>query len=503
MTISTELEAKILRYHHVEKWRIGTMARQFKVHHSVIRRVLSQAGISHDKLCKRKSLLEPYLPFVLETLAKYPKLTASRLYQMVCERGYSGGENHFRYLISLHRPQPQAEAYLRLKTLPGEQAQADWAHFDQVTIGCAKRYLMAFVMVLSFSRKIFLRFYLNQQMANFLRGHEGAFESWQGVPKVILYDNLSSCVLERQADAIRFNPTLLAFAAHYRFEPRPVAVARGNEKGRVERAIRYVRENFFAARVWKDLDDLNAQAIEWCQTQASNRPCPEDKRLTVRDAFIQEQPMLIPLPNNPYPTDERLEVKVGKTPYVRFDFNDYSVPHLYVRRLLTVIGQPDKIIILNGTDIIAEHARSYDKGKQIEDESHIQALTKIKKQAKLHRGQNRLAHAAPSSAELLKQAATRNYRLNSITTHLIQLLDSYGAVELEEAIQEALRRQVPHPNAVRLSLEKRRAERYQLPPVSLDLPDDKRVRDLVVRPHALNDYDQLQSPMEEITDDNR
>ena len=89
---------------------------------------------------------------------------------------------------------------------------------------------MAFVIVLSFSRRIFLRFFLDAKMANFLRGHEAAFQAWGGLARTLLYDNLKSAVLERQGDAIRFHPTLLEFAAHYRFEPRPVAVARGNEK---------------------------------------------------------------------------------------------------------------------------------------------------------------------------------------------------------------------------------------------------------------------------------
>jgi hypothetical protein len=96
-------------------------------------------------------------------------------------------------------------------------------------------------------------------MESFLDGHEQAFKTFSGVPRVLLYDNLRSAVLERQGDVIRFNPTLLSFAAHYRFEPRPVAVARGNEKGRVERSIRYVRDNFFAARTYHNLDDLNLQ----------------------------------------------------------------------------------------------------------------------------------------------------------------------------------------------------------------------------------------------------
>jgi transposase len=123
--------------------------------------------------------------------------------------------------------------------------QCDWAHFGSITIGKAIRPLMAFVMVLSYSRHLFLRFYLNGAMNNFLRGHVEAFNAWGAVPRVVLYDNLKSAVLERHAEAIRFHPTLLELAAHYRFQPRPVAVARGNEKGRVERAIRFVRDRFF------------------------------------------------------------------------------------------------------------------------------------------------------------------------------------------------------------------------------------------------------------------
>lgn len=491
MTINAELEANILRYHHVEKWRVGTMARQLGVHHSVVTRVLSQAGIPVAKLTQRTSLLAAYLPFVLEILAKYPTLRASRLYDMVCVRGYKGSPSHFRHLIALHRPRPFAEAYLRLRTLPGEQAQVDWGHFGHVTIGKAKRPLMAFVMVLSFSRKIFLRFYLNQQMANFLRGHVAAFDALGGMPRVLLYDNLKSAVLERQGDAIRFHPTLLEFAAHYRYEPRPVAVARGNEKGRVERAIRYIRDNFFPAREWKDLDDLNAQAQTWCNTQAANRPCPEDTSHTVREVFLQEQSQLHALPDNPYPVDERIEVKIGKTPYARFDLNDYSVPHTHVRRVLTVLATPVKVSILEGATSIAEHPRSYDRAQQIEQEIHIKALVERKQQASVHRGQNRLTCAVPISATLLLKAAERGYNLGSTVASLLRLLDNYSAAELEVAINEALLRNVPHPNAVRLSLQKHREELNQLPPINLDLPDDARVRELTVRPHDLNDYDQL------------
>jgi hypothetical protein len=317
----------------------------------------------------------------------------------------------------------------------------------------------------------------------------------------LLYDNLKSAVLERQGDAIRFHPTLLEFAAHYRFEPRPVAVARGNEKGRVERAIRYVRGSFFAARMWRDLDDLNNQAAAWCQGQAAERPCPEDRSMSVRAAFEQEQPKLIALPDNPFPTDEREVVSAGKTPYVRFDRNDYSIPPTHVCRMLTVVASPTEVRILDGAAVIASHPRSYDKGKQVEDPAHIAELTAQKHQARQHRGTDRLAQGAPNSRELLTRAAERGDNLGSITAALLRLLDRYGAAELEAAIAEALARDVPHPNAVRLALERRREQRDQPPPLPIALPADKRVRDLVVSPHKLDDYDQLQAHRDDDDDD--
>lgn len=128
MTISQEKEAQILRYHHVEKWPVGTISRQLGIHHDAINRVLSQAGILKAERSQRASIIDDYLPFVLKTLEQYPLLCASRLYAMVKERGYTGGPDHFRHLIAEHRPRKTPEAFQRLKTLQGEQAQVDWGH---------------------------------------------------------------------------------------------------------------------------------------------------------------------------------------------------------------------------------------------------------------------------------------------------------------------------------------------------------------------------------------
>lgn len=494
MTISEDLKANILRYHHVEKWRVGTIARQLNVHHTTVKRVLSETGVSKHSILVRESMIDPYLAFVTETLQRFPALTASRLYNMVVERGYPGGLDHFRHLISFYRPSRIAEAYMRLRTLPGEQAQVDWGHFGYITIGKAKRPLMAFVMVLSYSRKIFLHFYLNQRTENFLRGHEAAFLSFGGVPRVLLYDNLKAAVLERMGDAIRFNPQLLDFAAHYRFEPRPVAVCRGNEKGRVERAIRFIRDNFFAAREYQSLDDLNSQAYAWCDTYAVDRPCPEDRGKTVRMVFQEEQPRLIAFPDNPYPCNEIEEVRVPKTPYVRFDLNDYSVPPGVVQKILTVNATLDTVTILDGAHVVAQHTRSFDKGQQIESQTHLDTLAAHKKKARLHRGQQRLTHAIDCGLNFLNQAAERGYPLSSTTSQLIGLLDDYGAAILTEAMQDALNRGVPHPNAVRQSLQRLLDERNQSPRAKHLVSLDKRVNELVVKPHCLSHYDVLNAP---------
>jgi len=259
----------------------------------------------------------------------------------------------------------------------------------------------------------------------------------------------------------------------------------------VERAIRYIRDAFFAGRTFADLDDLNAQAEAWVAGPAAQRRCPEDPTLSVAEAFAQEQPRLLALPEHPYPTEEQLAVVAGKTPYVRFDLNDYSIPPTHVRRTLTVVASPQQVRILDGAQLLACHRRSHDRGAQIEDAAHIETLVAHKRAARAHRATDRLAHAAPASAELLVRAAERGENLGTITAALMRLLDRYGAAELQAAIEEALGRGVPHPNAVRLALERRREARRLPPPVAVRLPEHVRSRDILVAPQRLDPYDQL------------
>jgi hypothetical protein len=271
-------------------------------------------------------------------------------------------------------------------------------------------------------------------------------------------------------------------------------VARGNEKGRVERAIRYIRDAFFAARAFTDLDDLNAQAQVWTLGMASERRCLQEPALTVAQAFIQEREHLLALPDAPTPTDELRAVTAGKTPYVRFDLNDYSIPHTHARKSLTVAASPALVRILDGQTVLAAHVRSYDRGQQIEAPEHIEQLVQHKAQASAHRGVNRLTAAVPASAELLRQAAQRGEPLTRLTRTLQDWLDHYGADELDAAIGHALARGVPHPNAVRLALEQRRLTRNEPPAIAVALPEHIKQRDIPVRAHRLESYDQLMEP---------
>ena len=488
--VDPHIKSEILRLHYAEKWPIGTIATQLTVHHDVVERVIEEdrSGKNQEP---RPRMIDPYVPFILATLEDYPKLTASRLYDMVKERGYEGEPDHFRSLVAGLRPYRPREAYLRLRTLSAEQGQVDWGHFGRISIGKALRPLYAFVMVLSFSRAIYLRFFVSQSLSSFLYGHEFAFRWFGGVPRQLLYDNLKTAVLERNGKAIRFNPAFLEFAGRYRYQAKPVAVARGNEKGRVERAIRYIRCRFFAARKFKNLDDLNEQALKWCETTALGRKWPEDKRKTVGEVFLAEKEKLMALPADPYPCHERVEAKVGKTPYIRFDKNDYSVPHTLARRPVIVLGTLEDVRIISENEVVASHTRSYDQGAQIEDLAHVEELQRVKAEAGKERRTDRLAQLVPNTATLLEHMAERGLPLGRATRELTDLLETYGVAELQSAIEEALRSETPHTQAVRHILERDRRDSGRPPARRLALPDDPRIRDVIVKPHELESYDKI------------
>ncbi len=232
-------------------------------------------------------------------------------------------------------------------------------------MGRAKRALSCFVITLSYSRALYLEFFFDQTMENFLRGHVHAFQDWGGQPRVVLYDNLRSAVLERRGTEIHFNPRLLELCAHYHFVARPCQVRAGNQKGRVERAIRYVRDSFWAGRAFTTLAECNRQALQWRDQVAHQRAWPGDDSRTVAQVFAEEQPRLLPQPLHAFSTDLIVPVRSAKAIYVRFDLNDYSIPPEAVSRPLTLVASDTLVRILDGAAEVARHHRCYDRHQEV------------------------------------------------------------------------------------------------------------------------------------------
>jgi transposase len=502
--ISPDQYAQLRRLFYAEHWRVNTIAAQLGVHHDTVRRAIESDRFIRPGAQIRPSLLDPYKAVILATLEQYPRLRATRLWAMVRARGYPGSTIQVQRYVRTVRPAARAEAYLRLDPMVGEQGQVDWGHFGTVRVGSTTRHLSCFVLVLSWSRACYARFALDQTLESFLRGHVEAFAALQGVPRTLLYDNLKSVVLERVGDHIRFHPHVLELAGHYHFAPQPCAVARGNEKGRVERFIGFLRHAFFAARPFSSVADLNTQLARWIAEVAHARPVPGRREQRVADALAEEQPRLLPLPAHPFPCDLLRAVSSGKTPYIRFDGNDYSIPHTFVRRPLTLVAAEHQVRLLDGTTEVARHARSYDRDQRIEDDAHLAALVAAKRHAHDLRGRDRLRQACPQAEAFLEALAVRGQPLAHETTRLLQLLDQVGAPALDAALAEALARGAISAASIAHVLEHRRRARHQPPPIDLVLPADPRVRDLRVTPHALSAYDTLLRPppaAEETPDD--
>jgi transposase len=490
--IPPELRSRIRRLFFAEHWKIGTIAAQLSVHRDTVELAIEPQRFINAAFRSSATILDPYKDFVQATLDEHPRLRATRLLEMLQQRGYAGSVWPLRRYVRRVRPVARHEAFFRLSTLPAEQAQVDWGSFGSIMIGNTRRALSCFVMVLSWSRAIFARFVLDQTLESFLRCHVAAFEAFGGTPRVLLYDNLKAVVLERVGDVIRFHPRLLDLAGHYHFAPRPVAVARGNEKGRVERAIRYMRDSFFAARVFRTVDDLNRQLGEWIEKVAHARVVPGDTdKRRVHEALAEERPRLLALPAHRHACDYVRGVSSGKSPYVRFDKNDYSIPHTLVRKPLTLVASDVVVRVLDGDVEVARHARSWEQGRQIEIEAHLAALADDKKMAREHRGRNRVMVSCPSAEAFLGKVALHGGHLGGTTTRLIHLLDQYGARELEAAIAEAHQRGAFAAQSVAHVLDQRRRARGARTPMPPVLPDDPRVRDLIIPPRSLGAYDAL------------
>lgn len=484
--ITPETVTEIRRLFYAEHWKVGTIAAQLDLHPDTVKRALRLTLPVPRNFPPR--LTDPYAEFIRTTLQQYPRLRATRLLEMLRDRGFTGSIHQLRRAVHDLRPVTR-EAFFRLTTFPGEQAQVDWASFGAVQVGHARRQLSCFVLTLSYSRAFYLEFFFDQRLENFLQAHVNAFTWLGGAPRTLLYDNLKSAVLARHGDQIRFHPRLLELCGHYHCAAVPCQPGRGNEKGRVERTIRYVRESFFAARPFVSLPRLNDEAWDWRDRISLARPWPGDDRRTVGAVWVEEQARLLPLPAHPLETDLVQSVRSGKTLYVRFDLNDYSIPPAAVGRTLTLVASATTVRLLDGTTEIARHVRSYDRHQRVDDPAHLAALWAEKRKALGATATGRLAHAVPDITLFLDAAFQRGESLARQTTQLLLLLDDYGAPALAEAVGEALANHTPRATSVAFILS--RKQRGTRRPLPVDLSRAPHLADLAIPTHNLETYDEL------------
>jgi transposase len=493
-----------------EHWNIGTVARRLGVHHSVVRRaVFGQPA--QQKRPGAPSSLDSYKPYIVERLEKYPELTASRLVLELRDRGYQSGVAIVRRFVAQVRGTRPRKAYLRIEVEPGEQAQVDWGSFGYFRVGSTQRPLSVFVMVLSWSRALYLDFSLDQKMETFISMHRRAFEFFGGVPSKILYDNLKSVVLHHVSSTVQFNPTFLGFAGHYLFEPTAAPVRYPQAKGRAEAIIKYIRHAFFYGRCFTSLDELRAQAAHF-RDQVANARIHATTRERPSERLLIERTRLRALPERPADTDLLLPMIVSKEARVRLDSNTYSVPPSLVGKSVWLRADDKTVRILFQGAEVASHVRCWDRRRAIEDPAHLAALIERRHNARIPKRKVRIAELSDACRMYLQEVARKRINLQNEVNKLDRLIARYGEADVAAAIADALAARTFGANYVRALADQRRFARGLGEPPEPIVTGNATADALVVEPHNLETYDALfktknsnsetQTPSDPGTDDN-
>jgi transposase len=363
---------------HRQGLSVSAIARHLCIDRKTVRSAIAK-GLEPPKYKTRPPrarITDPFEPYLKERLAAYPGLTAMRLWREVKERGYAGGYSVLRNCVRELRPPRTAGFEVRFETPPGEQAQVDFAHFEVEFADDpgVKRVVWLFSMVLGYSRLIWGRFVVHQDLQSVLRCHIAALEAIGGAPREILYDRMKTAVIGEDADGlVVYNRALVDLARHYGFQPRACRPYRPKTKGKVERPFRYIREDFFLGGSFRNLDDLNAQLRHWLDTVANPRVHATTQRV-VNEAFAEEKPALKRFPLAPYRTVLNLERRVSHEGMVSIGGNLYSVPDTTRRRILDVHVCADEIRIFEAGALIASHAPLEGRDQRRLDPAHRKPL---------------------------------------------------------------------------------------------------------------------------------
>lgn len=441
--LTAEIQSKILNLYFNEKKSIRCISNIVGVDRKTVKRVIDRKNIQMDRIKQSKgSLLDNHRDKIKNFLIKDPLMASSTILHRLRDDGYVGGISILRdYVRDLKlKASPRLkEAFLRLEFAPGECAQVDWGEFgdpfkDGIKVHC-------FVMVLCYSRMTYIEFTRSERFEDFIRAHENAFNYFGGVPKECWYDNLATAVQERYGGLVKFNPRFFAYMGHHQISPHACNPARGNEKGRVEVGIKFIRSHFWSGREFKDFEDLCLQSILWRDQFLNLREHRSTRRIIKNQFESEEKKVLRPLNDLKYDTDEILSRVVGPDFHITFETNKYSVPWTLVGLPVTIRINAKTIKVYYQEKYVAGHERSYLKNKVFTNPKHQEGLLSRKPGAQSQDKERitaviKLGDGVRHYYESLR-ASSRSLRME--VNRLLALSTIYGVENLNKACFELLK----------------------------------------------------------------
>jgi transposase len=400
-----------------------------------VRKWLSQDRFRPRKSSMRKSKLDLFKNDIVRMLEAHP-YTAAQVFQRIREQGFDGRYTIVKEYVKKVRP-PRSRAFLTLSFAPGECAQVDWGSYGSVAVGETRRRLSFFVMVLCYSRMMYVEFTVSQTMEHFLACHQNAFEFFGAVPRKIMVDNLKSAVLSRiVGKAPVYNPRYLEFADHHGFSVVACNVGKANEKGRVENGVGYVKKNFLAGLSIPDFSAVNPAARQWVEAIANLRVHGETHKQPII-LFEEERAHLLPLPDNPSDIGAISQVRASSQFRITLDTNRYSVPAEYAGVSLTLKTYPDRLCVYANEALIARHARSYDRYQDFEDPDHPRELLAIRKKAENRKIVMRFLALSPKADQYYRKLEQRRMNPMHHVRKIVALSEIYGADKVARVMEDA------------------------------------------------------------------
>ena len=429
--------AEVLKLSLVDGLGIRAISRKLKMARKTVRTLLGREK-RKPTAAPQPMMLAPFKAEIGRLLDAAPLMKAPAVLERLRPLGYSGGVTILREYLRLTRPGQKREAFLTLDFKPGAAVQVDWADFGFALPGCPRR-VSAFVMALCYSRHLYLEFTLSQAMGTFLRCMERGLAFYGGTTVADIFDNMKTVVRSHTPTATVFNKRFLEYARARGFAAVACNVRRGNEKGRVERPIGFVRERFWPGRRFQSLLDLNTQATAWRDDFANNREHEETGKVPALVFKNEEQRLLNPPKSQPFETDEIETGGVTKSFRVRFDRNTYSVPPRLVGQTVVVRANDIAVSVFLGPKQVALHRRCWNVGEDIEHISHREAALETKPGAGARELPPRLDALGDVGREYFKVLAAGSRSLHRETVRLTFLVEIFGDTQTASAVDEVMK----------------------------------------------------------------